>query len=393
VVIFPSTTNPSGPLTTPTDKWLAELPRVDQWRSVPPATTATFTAQTPQGTYRVQGGPLVVGGQRVGTYAAASSLDALNTDRQEQLALAALEGLLALIAAIGAGFLLLRRALRTVNKVTEAANEATQGDLSKRLSYQGPDDEVGRLARTVDAMLTQLDASFTAQRRLLADVSHQLRTPLTVARGHLEVLARQHPDLDGDQAETVAVVVDELTQMSLMVDRLLMLGQALEPDFLLEERIELPALLHEVVDAAQVMAPRNWVMEPVPEVVIWADRAKLRGALLNLVDNAVKATSEKGTIRLAAEVGPELLLAVSDDGRGISEEDQRQVFDRFRRFAQSSYGGSGLGLAIVKAVVEAHGGHAHLTSAVGQGCKVVIALPASRIRPELDSQVQKAGVR
>lgn len=394
VVILAAPAPVSAPvLAEPGAGWLARLPAVAAWTHLPPTATTTFTVQAGRATYRVRGGPLVIGGHRVGSYAAAASLGVVTADRNEQLALVAIEGLLALLVAIGAGFLLLRRALRTVNNVTKAAEDARRGDLTQRLSYDGPDDEVGRLARTVDGMLTQLDASFTAQRRLLADVSHQLRTPLTVARGHLEVLARQHDDLDGEEADTVALVVDELTQMSLMVDRLLMLGQALEPNFLLEERIELSGLLQEVLDAAQVMAPRDWVLGPVPDVAIWADRGKLRGALLNLVDNAVKATTEHGTIALSAEVGDEIVLEVADDGRGISPEDQRQVFERFRRFAHGTYSGTGLGLAIVKAVAEAHGGRVELTSAVGTGCRVVIALPLARVRPGLPAEAMTAEAR
>ena len=393
LILPPSGQQPVSVLDEPGTAWLADLAKVSEWRGAPPATTTTFTARTGHGTYRVRGGPLVVDGARVGTYAAASSLDVVNTDRNEQLALVAFEGLLALLAAIGAGFFLLRRALRTVNKVTEAADEAARGDLTRRLSYRGPDDEVGRLARTVDAMLTQLDASFTAQRRLLADVSHQLRTPLTVARGHLEVLIRHHTNLDGEEADTVALVIDELTQMSLMVDRLLMLGQALEPDFLLEEQIDLAVLVHEVFDAAQVMAPRKWLLQPVPAATIWADHAKLRGALLNLVDNAVKATDDDGTIELTARVGDELVLEVSDDGRGISAEDQTRVFDRFRRFAHGTYGGSGLGLAIVKAVAEAHGGRVDLVSAAGAGCRVGIVIPAARVGDVSSSEALAAEVR
>jgi two-component system OmpR family sensor kinase len=207
------------------------------------------------------------------------------------------------------------------------------------------------------------------------------------------VLARQKDDLEGEQAETIALVIDELTQMSLMVDRLLMLGQALEPDFLLEERVELPALFHEVFEAAQVMAPREWILNPIPEATIWADHAKLRGALLNLVDNAVKATGQNGIIELKASVGEEILLEVSDNGRGISPEDQRRVFDRFRRFAESSYGGTGLGLAIVKAVAEAHGGRVRLTSGVGEGCRVVIALPITRLRTATPAWAMRSEAR
>lgn len=393
VILASPAAGPAQVTAEPGAEWLAALPRVAGSAQAPPQVTTTYGARGPQGAYRVRSGPLVVGGRRVGSYAAAASLDSLNSDRNEQLALVASEGFLALLAAVGAGFLLLRRALRTVNKVTQAADEATKGDLAQRLSYEGPDDEVGRLARTFDTMLSKLDTSFTAQRRLLADVSHQLRTPLTVARGHLEVLARRHPDLDGEQAETVALVVDELTQMSLMVDRLLMLGQALEPDFLLEERIELPALLHEAFEAAQAIAPRNWILQPVPDVVIWGDHAKLRGALLNLLDNAAKATGDNGTIQLAARTGAEIVIEVSDDGAGISPEDQLLVFGRFRRFAESTYGGSGLGLAIVKAVAEAHGGRVALTSTVGEGCRVTIALPIARVRPATTARVLTGEVR
>lgn len=395
LVVIPASPAPGSArvLSEPGARWLAGLPRVVGWTTAPPRATTTFTARARQGTYRVRGGPLVVSGHVIGTYAVAANLDVVNTDRNEQLALVAFDGLLALLVAIGAGFLLLRRALRTVNTVTQAADDARRGDLSHRLAYEGPDDEVGRLARTVDAMLTQLDASFTAQRRLLADVSHQLRTPLTVVRGHLDVLARQHTDLDGELAETVALVSDELTQMSRMVDRLLLLGHALEPDFLLEQRIELPALVHEVFDAARVMAPRHWVLHPVPDVGIWGDQAKLRGALLNLVDNAVKATGEAGTIELETSVGSEIVLAVSDDGRGIAAEDQRQVFDRFRRFAGRAYGGSGLGLAIVKAVSEAHGGRVDLESAVGVGTRVSVVLPIARVRPGRSRAAETAEVR
>lgn len=395
LVVVPASSPPGSAevLSEPGARWLADLPRVARWTYAPPGTTTTFTTRTRQGTYQVRGGPLVVAGHLVGTYAVAANLAVVTTDRNEQLALVAFDGLLALAVAIGAGYLLLRRALRTVTKVTLAAEDARRGDLTHRLAYEGPDDEVGRLARTVDAMLAQLDASFGAQRRLLADVSHQLRTPLTVVRGHLDVLARQHTDLDGEIAETVALVSDELTQMSRMVDRLLMLGQALEPDFLLEERIELPGLMQEVFEGARVMAPRRWILDPVPDVAIWGDPSKLRGALMNLVDNAVKATGEGGTVELSATVGSEIVLAVSDDGRGIAPEDQRQAFDRFRRFAGPAYNGSGLGLAIVKAVAEAHAGRVELTSAVGEGTRVAVALPIARLRPGVRGEPVAAEAR
>jgi two-component system OmpR family sensor kinase len=362
-------------MTTPGAGFISTLPHVGSWLILAPSHQTLVTDRVPNGTFRILAGPLDVGGRTVGTYVAVASTSTLNSDRRDQLALAVFEGVLALLAAIGGGYLLLRRALRTVNNLTKAAEEARKGDLTQRVAYAGPDDEVGRLARTMDEMLAQLDTSFTAQRRLLADVSHQLRTPLTVARGHLEVLARSQSHPDTEQSETITLVIDELTQMSLMAERLLLLGQALEPDFLLKEPIDLSTLLDEVYDAAQVMATRHWILKPAPDITFCGDPSKLRGALLNLIDNAVKATNEDGTIEIGASVGRELTMEVADDGHGISAENQLRVFDRFRRFAATSAGGSGLGLAIVKAVAEAHGGRVELTSAAGQGCRVRIHLP------------------
>ncbi len=201
------------------------------------------------------------------------------------------------MGAVAGAYLLLRRLLRTVGRITTTASAIENGDLERRLGDQGTDDEVAQLAATFDSMLDRLDASMTVQRRLLSDVSHQLRTPLTVAKGHLEVLARQeNPDLD-DVHETIGVVVDELDHMSSLVERLLLLGRALEPDFLQVERLDLRTFLSDLFDSARVLADRHWVLTDVPDLVLEVDVAKLRGALLNLIDNAIRATANRGRDR------------------------------------------------------------------------------------------------
>jgi signal transduction histidine kinase len=366
---------------SPGAAFLTGLAPIAGWLRHPPRTPALVTIHLPDASYRVLGSPLHIDGRSAGTFVAAANLASLNPDRNDQLALATAEGLAALLAAVLGGYLLLRRALRTVTKVTRAAEEARRGDLTQRLSYAGPDDEVGRLARTMNQMLAQLDASFSAQRRLLADVSHQLRTPLTVVRGHLEVLARSGHANSNEQSETVALVIDELTQMSLMAERLLLLGRAVEPDFLHEQSVDLRALLDELSDAARVMALRNWWFGPVPALTVRGDRAKLRGALLNLIDNAVKATTGDDSIGISATLGDDLAIEIADTGRGISPEEQPLVFDRFRRSVSSSYHGSGLGLAIAKAVAEAHNGRVELSSVPGAGTRVTIILPRVRLGP------------
>ncbi len=361
--------------------------------SMLPAAPATRLSNLTVGDarYRAYATPILLSGRRVATLVAIRDLSYLNANRSSELTIAALTGLAALIASVIAGYLLLGRMLLVVGRVRTTAERAAGGDLSLRVSYRGPEDEVGRLAGTVDMMLERIDHAFSAQRRLLSDIAHQLRTPLTVIRGHLEVLAR-NPEADADErGETIALVIDELEHVSLMVERLLLLGRALEPDFVEEEEVDIRSLLEDVFDAAEFLAPRRWQIEPGPPLVIRADATKLRGALLNLLDNAVKATDEQDTIRLTARQDRGLILEVSDTGRGLSDAEQSRLFERFSR-SSDRYRGSGLGLAIVKAVAEAHGGRVEVDSAPGAGARFRIVLPRDRIVGRASEEAQRGAV-
>lgn len=350
--------------------------------SRPPSTAATYRMTLDGSDTLLLASPIRQGGATVGTLLVTSDLSQLHADQQRVLVLGAGEALVALIAAVAGAYLLLRRLLRTVGSITDTASSIENGDLDRRLGDQGTDDEVGKLAATFDSMLDRLQAAMVVQRRLLSDVSHQLRTPLTVARGHLEVLARQ-PTADIDEVrETVGVVVDELDHMRSLVERLLLLGRALEPDFLQVERLDLRTFLSELTDSARVLAPRWWSLAPVPDVVLEVDVAKLRGALLNLVDNAVGATATGDTIEVRAvcsDLDGSLVLSVEDSGPGIPDAQLPTVLVRFGRLGSADSEGSGLGLAIVTAVAEAHGGAFALGRSELGGCRAAITLPASRV--------------
>lgn len=332
--------------------------------------------------------PITTAGKTVGIFVAASDLSASVSERSKVLTLSIVEGLIALVAGVASTFLLLRRLLGTVGKITVAAEAIGSGRLERRLGDDGRTDEVGELARTFDAMQGRIDTSMTAQRRLLSDVSHQLRTPLTVARGYLEVLQRTGTDQPGRVEETVEVVIDELDHMRTLVERLLLLGRAMEPDFLAPELIEVRSLLTDVHEASAVLAERRFELAPVPDLVIEADPGKLRGALLNLLDNAVRVTGPGDTIRISvvypgsspggAGAG-ELELVVEDSGPGIPAEQREAVLRRFARPGARDSDGSGLGLAIVKAVAETHGGRVALGQSSLGGARVAIVLPARRI--------------
>ncbi len=361
---------------------LLGTPQVRTALRTPPSTTTSYrsTLNGLDTLYVVA--PIRSGTTALGTMVVTADLSQLRADQDRALVLIGAEALVALVGAVAGAYLLLRRLLRNVGRITTTAASIEDGDLDRRLGDQGTDDEVGQLAATFDAMLDRLQAAMTVQRRLLSDVSHQLRTPLTVARGHLEVLARQDRPSLGEVRETVGVVVDELEHMGALVERLLMLGRALEPDFLEMQPLDLRAFLSELIESARVLADRQWCLEPVPDLVLDVDVAKLRGALLNLIDNAVRATAPGDVIEIGANRHPatgELVVSVDDSGPGIPEDELPTVVERFGRLGSADRDGTGLGLAIVTAVSEAHGGHFELGRSDLGGCRAAVVLPGSRI--------------
>ncbi len=325
--------------------------------------------------------PLRDGSRPAGTLVVTGGLARLVSDQSRVLWLAAGEALVAIAFASAGAYLLLRRLLGTVGSMTGRAAAIGGGDLDQRLDDPGTDDEVGLLARTLNWMLDRLSLALGAQRRLLSDVSHQLRTPLTVARGHLEVLARTGAGDPDEVRATVAVVVAELDHMRSLVERLLLLGRSLEPDFLDVSPVDLRSLVAELAQSARVLAERRWSTGVPPDVVIEVDEAKVRGALLNLVDNAVRATQPGDAVEVTAERRADgwLVLAVDDSGPGIPEVQRGAALARFGRPAGSPGEGTGLGLAIASAVAEAHGGTFELGRSYLGGCRAALVFPPGRV--------------
>lgn len=360
---------------------VAASPVVAAWLAHPPLRSTERTIALAGGSDLAVASPIMAGGKTVGVLVSAASLSGLRSQTGQVALVGGVEAAVALLVSLAGAFVLLRRVLRTVAAVTDAALQAGEGDLGRRLGEDHAGDEVGRLACAFDVMLGRISDGVQAQRRLLSDVSHQLRTPLTVASGHLEVLRRSGGGNRAEVTETTGLVLDELRGMAALVDRLLLLGRALEPDFIEVDRVDLRAFMTDIFEAARVLADRRWSLAPVPDVVALVDQGKLRGALLNLIDNAVKATRPGQAIEVSARCQAGLILAVADCGRGIPPQAQQEVFDRFRRGGADGQRGAGLGLAIVKAVAGAHGGQVHLDSTPGAGTTVSIVLPASCLEP------------
>ena len=352
-----------------------------EWAASPPPVGTRRHVQSDDTGYLLVAAPVVQGGRTIGTVIAAADVAQAHRDLGRVRMLALGEALIALLAGCAGTYLLLRRLLRRVVRITHTAADIGSGALDRRLRDTDGHDEVGQLATTFDAMADQLSAAMTSQRRLLSDVSHQLRTPLTVAKGHLEVLDRTSPTDPNEVHETIALVLDEIDHMKALVERLLMLGRAMEPDFLELEPVDLRSFCVDLLESAQVLADRVWVLDPVPDLVIDVDAAKLRGALLNLIDNAVRATQPGDVIALSVVEEPTELIAISveDSGPGIPEERRAEVLQRFARPGAADSEGSGLGLAIARTVAEAHGGALLLETSERGGLAARLLLPAPRV--------------
>ncbi len=304
----------------------------------------------------------------------------------------ALACLVALLAIGVVGYQVAGRLLSPLRSLQATAQRISETDLTDRI----PDDqlagrdEVADLGRTMNAMLDRLSSSFDHQRRLLDDAGHELRTPITIVRGHLELL---DPDDPADVKETRAVSLDELDRMQRLVDDLMTLAKSQRPDFVRPEPVEVDQLLSSVRGLVAPLADRQWQIEASTAAVVALDRQRITQALVQLVANAVRFTAPRAVIALGGSVGPdgrELRLWVRDTGTGITAEDRERIFERFGRGHRSGHGspeetvrlpehdGAGLGLAIVAAIAEAHHGRIELDSTPGLGSTFTLCLPLDR---------------
>lgn len=290
-----------------------------------------------------------------------------------------------LLAAAGA-WVVAGRVLQPVRDVAATAQGITETDLSGRIPVEGrPGDELTELAVTVNAMLDRVERGVAAQRRFLDDAGHELRTPITIVRGHLDVLDPADP---ADVRETVAVVDDELDRMNRLVSDLLLLARAEQPRFVRPQPVDVAALTTDVFGKVRRLAEREWVLETAAEADVPLDPQRLTQALVALADNAARYTAPGDRIALGSQVaGGELRFWVADSGPGIAEEDRARVFERFARGAAGARrsDGAGLGLSIVEAIAAAHGGRVLLDSRPGAGATFTIVLPADVQAPEEDA--------
>jgi signal transduction histidine kinase len=225
-------------------------------------------------------------------------------------------------------------------------------------------------ARLADAENASLLAS---QRRFLQDASHQLRTPITIALGHAELLATE---MSGQQeANDISVIIGELNRLRRIAERLLVIAAAEDPEFLHPEPVALDGFVLDLLRRWRPTADRRWLLGRLDKVTVQADRERLGLAMDALLENAVRHTGRGDVIKLSVTTGPGVRMSVADAGSGVPADLLPHVFDRFRVGDSGHQHGTGLGLPLVRAVARAHGGRVMARSLPGSGSNFELLLP------------------
>ncbi len=288
-----------------------------------------------------------------------------------------------LIASAG-GLFLANRALAPIDHITRTAQRISAEHLGRRIGVQGPDDEVGRLARTFDSMLERLEAAFVRQQQFTADASHELRTPLTAIIGQIDVALGWPGSVESFRA-TLRTVREQTERLARLTNDLLLLARVdghlvtLPP-----EPIDLGDILPALAMQVEPLAQAHGVMlmlPTFPPLIVLGNEDHLVRLFMNLLDNAIRYTPSGGQITLDATREPgQVGIRVCDTGPGIAPQHLPLLFDRFYRVDRGrnrAQGGSGLGLAIAQSIAQAHGGRISVESSVGAGSTFTVWLPAA----------------
>lgn len=305
----------------------------------------------------------------------------------EQLLMAYLAALPVALACAGlAGFLLARRALEPLAKMTRRAEEITPDRLGERLPVGNPDDELGQLGRVFNSTLDRLESAFEQMRRFTADASHELRTPLTAMRSVGEVRLQRAASRE-EYRETIGSMLEEVNRLTRLVENLLAISRAdsgqvqfhRQPISVMDLARESAAMLEVLVEEKA----QHLVLEGDEQAAVMGDRLILRQAIINILHNAIKFSPVNTSIRVsAARNGQDVQIRIADSGPGIAEEDREKIFQRFYRVDKarsSETGGNGLGLSIAQWAVQAHEGKITLETKAGHGCTFQIEIPAGAL--------------
>lgn len=361
-----------------------ELPVTQDMVSAALAAGSAF-ATVPAGSeeLRILAEPVEAADRVVGVIVVAQSLQLVEAAREEMQQLIAVVAAAAVVVALLGGWWLTARVLGPVAEVTRVARQiATTGRFERRIAQPREKDELGELIATFNDMLARLERQFAAQKEFLADASHELRGPLMVIRGNLDLLRLGLPE--NERRQSVRDASEEVQRMSRLAADLLFLAESDASEAIDQQVVALDDVALEAWERARVAdgGAHKLVLAGIDTANVTGDRERLGQLIWNLLENAVRYTPTGGRVSLGLGVADGVAeLTVSDTGVGIAPEHESRVFERFYRIDRArsrQQGGTGLGLAIVKRVTEAHGGRVSVSSTPGHGSTFSVVLPTRR---------------
>jgi two-component system, OmpR family, sensor kinase len=334
-----------------------------------------LSLETRAGDARVLTAPITISGRVVGSVAAVHLTEEDRDYLHLALATVLIVAVVALLVASLIAWISVGHLLRPLKEIAATADAISrEGDLVRTIPESGRKDEVGVLGASFNRMLVRLDAAFRRERRFLSEASHELRTPITICRGHLEVLGpKPKPE---ELRETIDIVIDELARLGRIVEEMTTLARVDDPEFLRPRQIALDDFIEEVgVKAETLLDGRLAVERPPSGSIVSGDPQRLTQALLNLLDNAAVHGDDGARVELRVVAERDVWkFEVADEAGGVPEGQEESLFRPFRR-GKTRAVGRGLGLAIVTGIAEAHRGSAGVDNRPGKGATFWIRVP------------------
>jgi len=337
------------------------------------------TVRTSSSSYRVLVVPVQDGSQH-GALVQVIDLKVAESQLHRTMTFYAAAAVFTVALVTGLAWFAVERLLRPIEQLRRATESIGEDDLTTRVPVKGRDD-LTALAAAVNRMLDRVQTSVEAQRNLLDDVGHELRTPIAVVRGHIELTDPSDPE---DVRQTQVLAIDELDRMGMLVDDLILLAKSSQNDFITPVDTDVAELTELVFDKSLALGEHRWKLESVAFTRAMLDPTRITQAWLQLVANAVKYSKHCSTVSLGSAIRDgHLLMWVGDEGIGIAPEEIDLVRQRFKRTAgaQELASGTGLGLSIVETIVTAHGGELDIRSQVDEGSVLTMRIPLNPAAP------------
>ncbi|WP_235857420.1 sensor histidine kinase [Paenibacillus albiflavus] len=332
--------------------------------------------------YYVSGKSIIVNGQHQGGVFVASSMSEVQQSISSIRRMLTIAGIGGFLLAIGFSTIFARKMSRPLMQMERATRQIAKGKLDTRIEVQSQ-DEIGTLAIAINEMARDLQHYQDSRNEFIANISHELKTPITYLEGYTDIVLNELYDTEEERQQYLQVIRAEARRINLLINDLFELAKLQEgKEQLYMEAVEICSLTENAILKVAMKAKEQGLAisfrSDLAEVVVNADAARMEQVILNLLYNAIRYTKE-GEISVHVTQDEEnMSLSISDTGSGIPEEDLPYIFDRFYRVEKSRsrvYGGSGLGLAIVHKWVELHGGNIRVESQLGKGTKFEIKVP------------------